>query len=83
MPLSLTLASLWVIAAAGLALLPMRWQYAPGFLLLVLAVPLAVLVGRELGWVWVGLVLLAVASMYRRPLRSLVRHLLRLGKGAA
>ncbi|MBF9061207.1 DUF2484 family protein [Rhodobacterales bacterium HKCCSP123] len=83
MPLSLTLASLWVIAAAAVAMLPMRWQYAPGLLLLILAIPLAVMVGREVGWAWVAVVVFAVVSMFRRPLGALARHVLRrFGKGA-
>jgi hypothetical protein len=83
MPLSLTLACLWVLAAALVALLPMRLQYVPGSILLALAVPLAVFVGVELGWVWVAAVTFAVLSMYRRPLVALARHLRdRLGRAA-
>jgi hypothetical protein len=75
MPLSLILACLWVLAAAIVALLPMRFQYVPGLALLILSVPLAVFVGVEVGWVWVVLVVFAVLSMFRRPLMALVRHL--------
>ncbi len=83
MPLSLTLACLWVLAAALVALLPMRLQYVPGLFLLVLALPLVAFVGVELGWVWVAVVAFAVLSMYRRPLVALARHLLsRLGRAA-
>lgn len=83
MPLSLTLAALWVIAAAAVAMLPMRWQYAPGLALLILAVPLLVMVGRELGWIWVAAVLFAVLSMYRNPLIALMRYLRRRIGGTA
>jgi hypothetical protein len=77
MPLSLILACLWVLAAAIVALLPMRFQYVPG-----LDAPDPVgsagrLVGVEVGWIWVVLVLFAVLSMFRRPLMALVRHLRR------
>jgi hypothetical protein len=65
------------LAAAAVAMLPMRMQYAPGLTLLVLAFPLAVFVGREVGWAWVAAVLFAVVSMYRRPLFALARHLRR------
>lgn len=83
MPLSLTLAALWVVAAAVVAMLPMRWQYVPGSVLLILTVPLAVAVAREVGWLWVLAVLMAVVSMYRRPLGALARHLqARVGGGA-
>jgi hypothetical protein len=75
MPLSLTLAALWVIAAACVAMLPMRWQYAPGLVLLILTVPLLILIGRKVGWLWVAAVLIATLSMYRRPLAALARHL--------
>jgi hypothetical protein len=77
MPLSLILACLWVLAAAIVAMLPMRFQYVPGLALLILSVPLAVFVGVEVGWVWVALVVFAVLSMFRRPLMALVRHLRR------
>jgi hypothetical protein len=75
MPLALTLACLWILAAAAVAMLPMRWPWGPGLALLVLAVPLLVLVGRAHGWPWVLAVLFAVLSMFRRPLFGLVRHL--------
>lgn len=82
MPLSLTLAALWVLAAAIVAMVPMRFQYAPGISLLILAVPLMVFVGRDVGFVWVLAVLFAVLSMFRRPLAALLRHLTgRLRKG--
>jgi len=77
MPLSLILACLWVLAAAVVAMLPMRNQYAPGLTLLVLSVPLAIFVGAQLGWIWVAVVLLAILSMYRRPFIALARHLRR------
>ena len=73
MPLSLTLACFWVLAAAITALLPMRFHYAPGLTLLILSVPLMIFVGVQLGWVWVAIVLFAVLSMFRRPLVALAR----------
>lgn len=76
MSLSLTLASLWVIAAAVTALLPMRLQYAPGLALLALSVPLAVFVAMQHGALPVLLVVFAVVSMFRRPLFFLARHTL-------
>lgn len=77
MPLSLTLACLWVLAATVTAMLPMRWQYAPGLCLLVLSVPLAGFVGAQVGWLWVAVVLFAVGSMFRRPLIYLAQRALR------
>jgi hypothetical protein len=81
MPLSLILACLWVLAAALVSFLPMRLQYVPGLALLIAALPLAVFVGIEVGWIWVGFVVFAVVSMYRRPLMALVRHLRRRSAG--
>lgn len=75
MPLSLTLACLWVLVGAIVAMLPMRYQYAPGLTLLILSVPLVVFIGRDLGGIWAAVVVLAVLSMFRRPLVALVRHL--------
>ncbi len=76
MPLSITLASLWVLAAAITAMLPMRYQYAPGLTLLILSLPLAIFVGLQVGFLWVAAVLFAVGSMFRRPLAYLGRRLL-------
>jgi formate/nitrite transporter FocA (FNT family) len=76
MTISLTLACIWVVAAAIVAFLPMRLQYAPGLTLLLLAVPLLVFIGFQHSF-WV--VLLAVGglvSMFRRPLWFLGRRLL-------
>jgi hypothetical protein len=83
MPISLLLACLWVVAAATVAMLPMRWQYVPGAILLLLSVPLLVLIGRDAGWLWVVPVLLAVLSMYRRPLGAIARQIRRRLAGAA
>ncbi len=68
MSLALTLACLWVLASAIVAMLPYRWQFPPGIALLVLSVPLLVFVGLSHGWVWVAVVLAAVLSMFRNPL---------------
>ncbi len=81
MSLSLTLACLWVLAAAVVAMLPMRLQYAPGLALLVSSLPLMAYVGLQHGWLWVAAVLFAVISMFRRPLWFLGRKLV--GGGAS
>ena len=77
MTLPLTLACLWVLAAALVAVLPMRLQYLPGLALLLLAVPLLVALARAHGALPVALFLFAVLSMFRRPLWGIGRHLLR------
>ena len=67
-------AALWVLAATGVALLPMRFQYIPGATLLLAAPVLLVWIGAVHG-VWVALAaMLAVLSMFRRPLRELLRR---------
>lgn len=76
MSLSLTLACLWVLAAAVVAMLPMKYQYAPGLSLLIAALPLMIFVGTQHGVLPVLLVLFAVVSMFRRPLGYLARRAL-------
>lgn len=74
MSLSLILACVWVLGATVVAFLPMRWQYAPGFALLGLAVPLLAFLGWEHGaWIVVA-VLAAMISMFRRPLMYFYRR---------
>ena len=63
------LCSLWVLCAAAVALLPMRYQYAPGLALLLAAPVLLIWIGVRAGPVWVLLAALAVTSMFRKPLR--------------
>ena len=81
MALSLILACLWVLAAAIVSMLPMRFQYLPGVTLLVLAVPLTVFVAIEVGVLWVLVVVFAVLSMFRRPLYFIARRLLARARG--
>lgn len=75
MTISLTLACVWVVAAAIVAFLPMRMQYVPGLTLLVLAVPLLVYIGIQHSFWVVLLVVMGLVSMFRRPLWFLGRHL--------
>ena len=50
----LILGCLWVIAAAGTAMLPMRLQRYPGLPLLVAAPVLLVWIGQVHGWLWLA-----------------------------
>ena len=76
MNLSLILAFLWVVASAVTAMLPMRRQYIPGVTLLVLSVPMLVFIGYQNGW-WITAIALAAAiSMFRNPLRYILRRAL-------
>ena len=68
MSLTLILACLWVLAATGVAMLPMRHQYVPGVGLLILAPVLIGVIWYEHG-IWLALVaIFGFVSMFRRPL---------------
>jgi len=69
-------ACLWVVASAGVAMLPMRRQYVPGVMLLAAAPVL-------IGWLWavhgavVGLIaVFGFVSMFRNPLRYFAKRAL-------
>ncbi len=65
----------WVFASVGVAMLPMRHQYAPGVALLLGAPVLMVLIWLQHGWIFAALALAAFVSMFRNPLRYLVARL--------
>lgn len=70
---SLIAGCLWVLVAAGTAMLPMRAQMAPGLLLLGSAPLLIGWIAATVAW-WIGLLAtLAFASMFRRPIGALLR----------
>lgn len=73
MSLALTLACIWAVLSAFVAMLPYRMQFPPGIALLVLSVPLTIFVGYTHGWLWVGIVVAAILSMFRNPLRYFYR----------
>ncbi|MDA5555287.1 DUF2484 family protein [Shimia sp. MMG029] len=64
----LILACLWVLAATAVAMLPMRYQFVPGFGLLIAAILLIGVIFYEHGWLFGGLALFGFVSMFRRPL---------------
>jgi len=66
---SIIISAIWVLAATGTALLPMRLQYVPGFTLLILAPVLVLWLGYDFGWIWSVAAFAAFASMFRNPLR--------------
>lgn len=72
----IALSAFWVIAATLVAFLPMRYQIAPGLLLLLVAPVLIWMLGREFGFFMVLLALFAVVSMFRKPLRFMLRRAL-------
>ncbi|RYH07662.1 DUF2484 family protein [Tropicimonas sp. IMCC6043] len=67
----LVLGCLWVLVGTATALMPMRYQYLPGFLLLLSAPVLIWKIGVAYGWLPLLLVTAAFASMFRKPLRAL------------
>lgn len=68
MSLSLFFASLWVLSATLIAMLPMRLQFIPGLSVLILALPMLGFIAYQHG-IWLCLIgVLAVLSMFRRPL---------------
>ena len=73
MATSVLASCLWVLAASGTAMLPMRRQMVPGLLLLASAPVLMVWMSVQAGWFAGVLALLAFLSMFRRPLGALLR----------
>ena len=74
MSLSLLFACFWVLASTIVALLPMRLQYAPGLTLLLAAPVLLGWIAYDHGWWISGAGALAFVSMFRHPLRYLIRR---------
>ncbi len=75
MSFSMILGCVWVLAATGVALLPMRRQYAPGVALLMAAPALIATIWWEHG-LWIGVAaLLVFVSMFRNPLRYLWKRM--------
>ncbi len=72
----LILGCAWVIAAAIVAMLPMKRQMLPGMALLLVAPPLLIWIGRAHGWLWLALGLFAFVSMFRNPLLYFARRAL-------
>lgn len=71
MSTSLLLGCFWVLAAAVVAMLPMRRQMAPGLALLVAAPVLIGFIGYEHGAIFAALGFAGFVSMFRNPLRYL------------
>lgn len=69
MTMLIALAALWVLAAAVVAMLPMRLQYIPGVSLMLAAPVLIYLLGQEFGWIAGVAAVAAFVSMFRNPLR--------------
>jgi hypothetical protein len=69
MSLSVLFAVIWVFAATGVAMLPMRRQFPPGVVLLAAAPVLIIWLGLDFGWIASAGALAAFVSMFRNPLR--------------
>ena len=73
---SLIAGFLWVLAATVTAMLPMRRQFPPGIVLLILAPLIVIWIAVQHG-IWIALVgFLGFVSMFRRPLYFLSRRVL-------
>ena len=79
----LVLGCLWVLAGACVAMLPMRYQYLPGSVLLLAAPWLIWQIGVEYGWLPLLLATAAFISMFRKPLRYLTLRALGRSREAA
>jgi Protein of unknown function (DUF2484) len=74
MSLPLILGCIWVLAAAIVAMLPMKRQMVPGVALLIAAPVLLVWIGWVHGWLWLAFGLFAFLSMFRNPLLYFLRR---------
>ena len=63
----------WVFASVTVALLPMRFQYAPGLRLVLAAPVLMAWIACDVGSFAAAAALVAFLSMYRNPVFYLVR----------
>ena len=67
-------AAIWALAATATALLPMRYQYAPGLTLLICAPLLIIWIGISHS-IWIAaLAICGFLSMFRNPLICLYRR---------
>ena len=73
MSLPVILAIVWLFAATGVAMLPMRLQFPPGVILLIAAPVLIIWLGSEFGWIVSIGAFAAFLSMFRNPLRYYLR----------
>lgn len=73
MSLSLISAAVWVVIAAIVGFLPMRFQLLPGLALLLAAPILIGAVGYEHGWLYAAIATAGFVSMFRKPLLFLGR----------
>ncbi|MCF6234137.1 MAG: DUF2484 family protein [Rhodobacteraceae bacterium] len=62
-------AVLWVFAATGVALLPMRRQFPPGVVLLIAAPVIIFWLGMDFGLIIGAAASAAFISMFRNPIR--------------
>ncbi len=70
----LAISCFWVLAATVVALLPMRFQYVPGVLLMLAAPALIYLISRDVA-LWAGIAAaFAFISMFRNPLRYFAKR---------
>ena len=83
MSLSLISGAVWVVLATIVALLPMRFQWVPGLILLIVAPGLLAWIAIDHGWYWFAAGAFGFVSMFRKPLGFLMRRALRRGEVSA
>lgn len=66
---SVVLGAFWVLAASITALLPIRKQFAPGVVLMLLAPVLVWFLGWQHGWIAATGGAVAFLSTFRKPIR--------------
>lgn len=74
MSTSLLAGIVWVLVSTGVALLPIRRQFAIGAFLLCVAPALLIWIAYDHGWWIAALGMLAFVSMFRNPLIYLIRR---------
>jgi hypothetical protein len=72
---AIIIGALWVVASAIVAFLPMKHQYVPGIMLLVLAPVLIIWLAFVYGLLVGAVALFAFVSMFRNPLIYIYRRL--------
>ncbi len=72
----MVLGCLWVLAVTAIAMLPMRRQFVPGIVLLMLAPVLIWMLWQEFGWMVGCFGIFALFSMFRRPVRFYTKKFL-------
>lgn len=72
--LLIVICSVWVLAAAAVAMMPMRRQFVPGVMLMLAAPVLIWAMFQQFGWLLGLVALCGFLSMFRNPLIYMARR---------